>query len=192
MTDTTADFWDSRYREGLTGWDIGYASPALIQYCQDQSINNSILIPGAGNAYEWVALKKMGYSNVTVLDISSLPIKKLKNEHSQWSDELLLGDFFDHEGQYDLILEQTFFCALDPSLRPSYVRKMKSLLKPDGRLAGLLFNRIFEREGPPFGGTLEEYEPLFREHFTNVNISPALNSIPERTGNEFFFEASNR
>lgn len=191
MTDPTADFWDSKYREGLTGWDIGYASPALMNYCADQSINKSLLIPGAGNAYEWIALKKLGFKDVTVLDISEVVIKRLKKEYPQWAEDLMLGDFFEHEGQYDLILEQTFFCALNPSLRESYIEKMITLLKPEGKLAGLLFNREFEREGPPFGGTLSEYESLFRPKFNSFDIFPSSMSIPERAGNELFFIASN-
>ena len=190
MTEPTAEFWDSRYREGLTGWDIGYASPALMDYCKGQPLNKSILIPGAGNAYEWVALKNLLFNDVTVLDISEIPIQKLKKEHPQWSDDLILGDFFEHQGQYDLILEQTFFCALNPVLRERYVEKMSSLLKPEGNLAGLLFNREFDREGPPFGGTLTEYDSLFRPHFKTFDIFPSMMSIPERAGNELFFIAS--
>ena len=47
------EFWDSNWQTGQTGWDIGYPSPAIIDYV-DRNVNksSSILIPGCGNAYE--------------------------------------------------------------------------------------------------------------------------------------------
>jgi len=46
-------FWSSKYQEGQTGWDMGEVSPPIKAYI-DQLTNKdlSILIPGAGNAYE--------------------------------------------------------------------------------------------------------------------------------------------
>ncbi len=191
MTAKTAEFWDSKYLEGLTGWDIGYASPALMKYCMGQAKDTRILIPGAGNSYEWIALKESEFKDVTVLDISEIPLAKLRVKYPLWADDLIHMDFFGYNGQYDLILEQTFFCALDPALREDYMHKMKSLLKPGGKLVGLLFNREFEKAGPPFGGTLKEYQELFHSQFEYVEFSPSTESIPERAGSELFFIASN-
>ena len=190
MADSTEEYWTDRYREGRTGWDIGYASPALINYCKSLAFNTKILIPGAGNAHEWVVLKELGFTNVSVIDISSLPIERLKSKHPQWANELIHGDFFEHEGAYDLILEQTFFCALNPILRRAYVKKMKTLLKSDGELVGVLFGRNFEKEGPPYGGDTFEYEVLFKEVFSSFFSTPCLDSIPERVGSELFFKAA--
>jgi len=38
-------------------------------------------------------------------------------------------------------LEQTFFCSFKPENRDKYRDKILSLLKPDGKLVGVLFNR---------------------------------------------------
>ncbi|GIV42652.1 MAG: hypothetical protein KatS3mg034_1962 [Vicingaceae bacterium] len=47
------EYWEERWNKGETGWDIGYASPPLIEYAmQLEDKNKKILIPGAGNAYE--------------------------------------------------------------------------------------------------------------------------------------------
>ena len=51
---------------------------------------------------------------------------------------VILGDFFEHTGQYDLIIEQTFFCAIDPKLREKYVAQSSALLKPSGKIIGVL------------------------------------------------------
>ena len=52
-----------------------------------------------------------------------------------------------------VILEQTFFCALDPALRDRYVAHMEQLLAPGGKLVGVLFNDTLNADRPPFGGS---------------------------------------
>ncbi len=183
-------FWDAKYQSGHLGWDIGYASTPLVEYI-DQ-LNNKhlkILIPGAGNGYEVIYLMEQGFIDITVIDISSLAInnidQKLPSGHKV---RLIRGDFFNHDGQYDLILEQTFFCALDPSLREAYIEKCLSLLTEGGHIVGVLFNVIFDRKGPPFGGSQEEYVKLFKPHFKIIHCDACYNSIPPRQGSELFIK----
>ncbi len=101
---------------------------------------------------------------------------------------ILTGDFFLLEKQFDLIIEQTFFCALPPSFRPAYAEKMYRLLHPGGKLVGLLFDRDFP-SGPPYGGHASEYQQLFEKKFTIKTLSPCYNSIPPRAGSELFLIA---
>ena len=89
--------------------------------------------------------------------------------------------------EFDLILEQTFFCALRPELRENYARKMQSLLKDGGILAGLLFDFPLEDGGPPYGGNIEEYRAFFSPYFEIRKLQRAYNSIPPRRGSELFF-----
>ncbi len=102
-----------------TGWDLGAVSPPIKAYIDQLNDKNiSILIPGAGNAYEAAYLFEQGFKNITVLDLAIKPLKNLKERVPDFPEhQLLHQNFFDHKGQYDLIIEQTFFCALDPSLR---------------------------------------------------------------------------
>ncbi|WP_428654700.1 methyltransferase domain-containing protein [Runella sp.] len=183
------DYWDERYRASQTGWDIGYVSTPLKEYI-DQLTNKQarILIPGGGNSHEAAYLLVQGFSDVTVVDISSEVTATLQEKYASRGLKAMCGDFFNHSGQYDLILEQTFFCALDPSLRSLYVQKMNELLVSNGKLAGLLFNRPFEG-GPPFGGSVEEYKGLFDNYFELRRMDEAYNSIPRRQGSEVFFIA---
>ena len=185
-------YWNQRYLERNTGWDIGGPSPALLEFTSRFDKEIEILIPGTGNSYEWIALHHAGYFNCHALDFSEEPIQRLKQAYPLWKSTLHQGDFFDHEGQYDLILEQTFFCAIDPAQRELYMQKMASLLKPGAILAGLLFASPFEKTGPPFGGTTEEYEPLFKEYFELISMEPCKKSISARSGNELFFIAEKR
>jgi SAM-dependent methyltransferase len=191
MTSFDESYWNERYRDNKTGWDIGYPSPALIEFAEslgDKSLR--ILIPGAGNAYEAEYLFKAGFQNTAVLDLSKDPLNALKSRVPEFPEEQLIhGDFFDHKGQYDLILEQTFFCALDPKMRSDYASKMKELLAPNGVLSGLLFNFPLTEKGPPFGGSESEYRTRLSEHLEVEKLEPCPNSIKPRLGSEFFFVA---
>ncbi len=181
------DHWTQRYLQQDTGWDIGYPSVPLKEYIDqlpDKTIK--ILVPGCGNAYEAEYLVQKGFTDITLLDISEELTRRLQQKLMDQPVRVLHGDFFDHADQYDLIIEQTFFCALDPAQRPAYVQKMFELLKPGGKLVGVLFNRSFEG-GPPFGGSREEYEPLFSALFTTKKMELCYNSIPPRRDTELFF-----
>ena len=183
------NYWDERYRTGQTGWDIGYVSPALKAYFDTlNDLNQRILIPGGGNSYEAVYLLEQGFKDVTVVDISEVVCEQLIEKHAAKGLKVVCGDFFEHQQQYDLIVEQTFFCALHPSLRKRYVEKMGELLLTKGQLMGLLFNRRFEG-GPPFGGSVEEYQTLFQSVGFQVAFDLQPQSILPRQGSELFFVA---
>ena len=183
------EFWESKYNAKETGWDIGYASTPLTTYF-DQLFNKElkILIPGGGNCYEAEYLFEQGFENVFVIDIAEQPLKNLKIRFPNFPDNhLIYGDFFNHKEQYDLIMEQTFFCALDPVLRKNYVEKMTELLKENGKLAGLLFDFGLTEDGPPFGGSIKEYLQLFPPYFTIKKLERCYNSIQPRAERELFF-----
>lgn len=186
--DLGQQFWDNQYQSKSTGWDLGAVSPPLKAYIdQLQNKNLRILIPGCGNTYEAEYLLQQGFTNVTLIDIAPTLVNKLKEKFKDNTNiNILLGDFFDHQGEYDLILEQTFFCALNPSLRTAYRDKMLTLLAPGGKLAGLLFNKVFDKEGPPFGGSKQEYEQLFKTSFRFITCEPCYNSVAPRVGGELF------
>lgn len=187
-------FWSKRYKERDTGWDIGYVSTPIKEYVDqltDKTIN--ILIPGAGNSYEAEYLFNTGFKNVFVLDIAEEALKNLKIRNPEFPEnQLILGDFFDHSGKYDLILEQTFFCALNPKLRSAYCKKMSELLNKDGVLVGVLFNIPLFEDHPPFGGNQRTYESIFNEFLDLLKMESCYNSIPPRAGNELFFVAKKK
>ena len=182
-------YWDAQYQANATGWDLGTVSPPIQTYID--SITNkelAVLIPGCGNTYEAEYLLEHGFTNITVIDIAPTLVTDLQTKFGDNPNiKVICGDFFEHQGQYDLIIEQTFFCALPPRLRQKYVWKMHELLAQNGNLAGLLFNRSFE-VSPPFGGSKDEYEKLFQQAFHLQQIAVATNSIAPRAGSELFIE----
>jgi len=182
------NYWSNRYDTGTSFWDLGEVSPPLKNYIDQLTDKNiRILIPGCGNTCEADYLLKQGFTNVTVIDIAPVLVQKLKGKYKDNSHiKIILGDFFEHEGQYDLVLEQTFFCAIDPSLRKNYAAKMPELLSPGGKLVGLLFNRSFEEQGPPFGGDQNEYQALFANNFNFKTFEPCYNSFIKRKDSELF------
>lgn len=181
-------YWENRYQNNDIGWDTGSITQPLKDFVNQITDKNlKILIPGAGNGHEFDYLVQQGFTNVWVIDIADSPIQKLQSKHPQIIDRILLGDFFDHASQYDIIIEQTFFCALNPEIRKSYVSKMHSLLFLKGKIVGLLFDFPLTPEGPPFGGSKEEYLTLFSEKFTIKKLEKAYNSIKPRAGRELFF-----
>ncbi|MFN8261211.1 MAG: methyltransferase domain-containing protein [Chitinophagales bacterium] len=190
-----ATFWEERWRNKQTGWDLQTLSPPLKAYFDKMAKKDAaILIPGCGSAYEAEYLLQQGFKNITLIDIAPTLVQQLLERFAHYAGKeltIICGDFFKHTGKYDFIIEQTFFCALERSFRKAYVSKMQTLLKEHGRLAGLLFDREFPG-GPPFGGCREEYLSLFSERFDVLSIEPCTISAKPRLGSEVFFEVKNK
>jgi len=181
--------WNELYKVGDTGWDVGKMSTPLKNYTEQlENKDIRILIPGCGNGHEVQYLyKELGFTEVYVIDISELAIEKLRlNLPNVNPDKLICGDFFSFSGQFDLILEQTFFCAIRPWRRWEYANKMNDLLKPGGKLVGLMFSEEFDREGPPFGGRIDEYKRYFSTEWKINTMETCYNSIEARAGRELF------
>ena len=183
-----ARYWTDKYMTNQLGWDMGSVSPPIKSYVDQLYTKDlSILIPGAGNSYEAEYLHAQGFSNVDVLDISPAPLENLLSRIPDFpKDHLVETDFFDWNRTYDLILEQTFFCALEPRLRNAYAQKMNELLKPGGKLVGLFFDFPLTEAGPPFGGSYQEYVDTFEKWFEIRVLERCYNSIQPRLGKELF------
>ena len=187
-------YWNNQYIGNVTGWDLGEVSPPIKAYIdQLKNKNIRILIPGCGNTYEADYLLEHQFTNITVIDIAPALVEKLKNKYtSNPNIKIIHGDFFEHEGEYDLIFEQTFFCAISPTLREKYVAKIKDLLVPNGKLTGGLFDREFEKDGPPFGGHKSQYVSLFEKDFILNHFEKCYNSFLKRKDNELFISLSKK
>jgi cyclopropane fatty-acyl-phospholipid synthase-like methyltransferase len=188
MMKLTSEYWEERYQKGEDKWNVGEISKPIKEYI-DQITDKKIkiLIPGAGNGYEFEYLVNNGFKNSFVVDYAVTPLENIKKRIPNLNEnQIINSDFFELEGKFDLIIEQTFFCALNPELREDYVRKMKSILNPKGKIAGLLFQFPLTAEGPPFGGSREEYISLFQTDFNIIKMETAYNSIASRKKKELF------
>ena len=194
IPDLSHNYWNNLYLKNEFKWDLGAISSPLKTYIEQ--LNNKdlkILIPGAGNSYEAEFLFSNGFKNVVVLDFAEEPLENIKKRLPNFpNQQLIKQNFFDHQGQYDLIIEQTFFCAINPSLRKQYAQHMKQLLKPEGKLVGLLFNDVLNIDKPPFGGNKKEYQDLFASLFQIITLETAYNSVKPREERELFVIFKNK
>ena len=188
------EFWDNRYKSNEIGWDLGVISPPLKSYF-DQLTNKDlkILIPGCGNSYEAEYLFNNGFKNVFVVDVSQTALDNLKSRVPSFPlKQLIHSDFFNLEISFDLIIEQTFFCAIDPKLRNKYALRITDLLRPNGKLVGLLFKVPLYKDHPPFGGHKSEYLTYFESLFHIEIMEECLNSIESRDKKELFIKLAKR
>ena len=89
-----------------------------------------------------------------------------------------------HNGTFDMVIEQTFFCAISPEQRTSYVSTVARALKQGGMLAGLFYH-TGEEGGPPFNTTREDIVKLFSDLFEIRQLTRAEDSAEQRKNKEW-------
>ena len=188
--DLSEEFWENKYKKNKIGWDLGSISPPLKAYFDQLTDKDlKILIPGGGNSYEAEYLFNNGFKNVFVVDLAKSALENIKKRVSSFPDsQLIHANFFDLEITFDLIIEQTFFCAINPELRQNYASKMNHLLNENGKLVGLLFDAKLNEDHPPFGGSKKEYLSYFDAYFSLDIFNECYNSYPNRQEMELFIK----
>jgi hypothetical protein len=174
------EFWDTRYRDGVTPWDAGGVPARLVTWADTTKSPLRILIPGAGRAYEARFLAERGH-DVLAIDFSAAAVQAAGGHVRQ-------ADFFAlEEGAFDLVYERTFLCALPRRRWPDWGRRMAELVRPGGELAGFFFLDDNER-GPPFGISPEGLKQLLGAAFElrENQAVPAAESLPVFQGKEIW------
>ncbi|CAG7964009.1 unnamed protein product [Penicillium nalgiovense] len=150
---------------------------------QGQSYRRKALVPGCGRGVDVLLLASFGF-DAYGLEYSAAAIeacKKEENDNASWyrvRDQTvgtgkvtwIQGDFFDNAwlqnigvplNGFDIIYDYTFFCALDPSMRPKWALRQTQLLSPSpaGNLICLEFPRHKDPQsaGPPYASSSEAY-----------------------------------
>lgn len=188
MIKLDASFWNNKYLNNKTGWDLGKISKPLKMYFEQlEDKDLRILIPGGGNSYEASYLFNKGFKNVFVVDLARQALDNISVRTPNFpKNNLLHQDFFNLKGSFDIIIEQTFFCAINPKLRTNYINKVNELLNSKGKLIGLFFDAELNTDHPPFGGSKEEYKTYFKSKFNILTMEPCYNSSEKRVGMELF------
>jgi cyclopropane fatty-acyl-phospholipid synthase-like methyltransferase len=183
--------WQRHYDEGDLGWDLGQVAPPFIKLFESKTIlPGKTLIPGCGRGHEVIYLAENGFE-VTAVDYSPGAVNHLKStvQERNLKCEVLNMDFFGidsaHNGVYDLLIEQTFFCAISPEQRSSYVSTVARALKKGGMLAGLFYHTGEEEGGPPFNTTREDIKKYFSDSFEIRQLSKAEDSAEQRKNKEW-------
>ena len=182
--------WQRHYEENDLGWELGQVAPPFVKLWQEEKLPlGKVLVPGCGRGHEVVFLAENGF-DVTAIDFSSGAVTYLKNALKKRNLEgrILHQDFFSldesHEGVYDLVLEQTFFCAISPKQRRDYVLNVSRILKPGGILVGLFYHTD-KQGGPPYNTTRENIETHFSENFEIQELDKTSLSSEQRKDKEW-------
>lgn len=183
------DFWDQRFRSGVTPWEAGSAPRALREFAAGYNaaaeVAPRVLIPGCGSAWDAAFLDSLGW-DVSALDFSAAAVEAARiTLGGNWRGTLACADFFSFaaEQRFDVIYERAFLCALPRSLWPEYAPRMAALLRPGGLLAGYFFFSA-EPQGPPFGTLPEQLDALLAPYFTRREDRPVDDSLPVFAGRE--------
>lgn len=178
--------WEQAYQSGETPWDKGRASPVLEDYLKEHHLSGNGLVLGCGLGHDVRLLASYGY-RVTGMDISRTAIDRAEAFDQVGEERYCQGDFFNLDGlfpqPFDWVFEHTFFCAIEPKLRETYVENLRRLLVPKGLLLGIFFLELGEDEaanagssqsvtaesGPPFKIRREALMPYFEAHFDCLN-----------------------
>ena len=185
-------FWEQRYQEGTTRWDIGQPAPAFVNLLNSPlaPVDGRVAVLGCGRGYEALLFASRGF-DVMGFDFAPSAIAAASRlaRYAGISARFLQRDIFnlvnEFTGYFDFVVEHTCFCAILPEKRSEYVRLVHSLLRPGGELIGLFYTHS-RAGGPPFGVTPAEIERYFSGDFDILSLAPAAYSVPARQGEEHF------
>lgn len=183
------EFWDTRYRDGVTPWDAGRVPPTLAQWLRAQpappAAGRRVLVPGCGSGYEVRAFAEHG-DDVLGIDFSDAAIEAARRTLGKLAGRVRQADFFAlAEAPFELVYERTFLCALPRREWPRWGVRVAELVSPGGLLAGFFFFDDNER-GPPFGISARELHALLDPAFAALEDEavPAAQSVPVLAGKE--------
>lgn len=181
--------WQGYYDQDDLRWDLGEVSPPLKRLWEEGVLKTGrMIIPGCGQGHEVMFFAQQGF-DVTGVEYTHGGVRLLRENlrKSDLNAQVVHSDFFEldssHHGAYDLMLEQTFFCAIHPRDRTRYVDTAKKILKPGGILAGLFYN-TGEEGGPPYNTTQEDVVQSFANGFDIVRLEKCDHSIERRQDKE--------
>ena len=184
-------FWEARYREGDTGWELGQAAPPLARALASIPVGLAAVVLGSGRAHEVRAAASAGWPRVVAVDFAASAHEEAKRltapellPRIEWQSANLFELGRTDPEAFDLAIEHTSFCAIAPARREEWLASVAASLRPGGRLLALFYAHK-KPSGPPFATTREEIERLLPKHgFTIESIELAPDSHPRRAGEE--------
>ncbi|MEZ4286600.1 MAG: Smr/MutS family protein [Polyangiales bacterium] len=183
--------WRARWEKNETGWDIGVSAPALSEWIERDRIHKKrVFVGGCGAGHDLYTLAKAD-NDVVGVDLSSIARDRYLERRTKYREHVtfLIGDFFTIpiDGLFEAAWDYTFFCAIDPEQRDAWVRRVHSLLAPDGILAMLVFP-IFDADqgyrGPPWPMSVDLVTKALGGWFSVREVLEPSKSHPSRVGKE--------
>ena len=188
---STSKFWNQRYLDSNTKWDLGHPTPILTHYLENNKISGKACVLGCGNGHDVIELSRYDI-DVYAIDFATEAIKNLRKKLTQIQRvELIEEDIFNlphlYSNYFDFVYEYTCYCAIDPNRRAEYFNMAYKVLRVGGRLFGIfipLDKDIRNEEGPPFGVSIEEVMKLAHNKFKVIENTFSDYSIEPRVGRE--------
>ena len=165
MAGPDVDFWEQRFARGDTPWDRGAPGPQLQKWIDDGVIaaGQRVLVPGCGAGHDVVALAQARFDVTGVdyaagaLDLARAALRRAGDEAMRCT-QLVEADVttWQPAQHFDVVYEQTCWCALHPDHWAAYAAQLARWLAPGGRLLllamqaprpGAAEGRV---EGPPY------------------------------------------
>ena len=186
-TPSDAAYWDFLYRDDDASWELGRAAPPLVDlFTADPPTGRRALVPGCGRGHEARLLAGLG-ARVTAIDIAPAAIAAARAcGPADAAIDYRVLDLFDLSrtpGRFDLIVEHTCFCAIEPARREEYVDQVAAVLAPGGALVGLFYAHG-RPGGPPFTVDADELRVRFGRRFAVQSLGVAAGSVLGRHGHE--------
>jgi SAM-dependent methyltransferase len=187
---TDSSYWEQRYQEKTTRWDLGQAAPAFVSLLNSQETltPGRTAVLGCGRGYDALLFAEHGFE-VVGFDFAPSAIAEATSlaQAAGSTAKFLQRDIFDLATEFpqdfDYVVEHTCFCAIPLERRPEYVQLVRSLLRPKGELIALFFTHN-RSGGPPFGSTPTEIVQYFEADFEILSLESVANSVPSRQGEE--------
>ena len=193
LTPFTPEYWEASYQSGEMGWDLGSPTPIFDHWIRTCKIPLSICILGAGNGWDAVNIASRGHL-VTAVDFSKTAVCNMEISAKQNALDMDIKhmNIFDlnklYTNHFDVVLEYTCFCAIDPNKRQDYLEVVRHILKFNGELVALLFpiDKQLSDGGPPFAVQLEPTIKLISKYLTLIKQEIPSLSVKPRVGREIF------
>lgn len=192
MNISNPEFWQEKYIANNIPWDTKTTTPALINSI-DHSESKKIAILGCGYSKDSIFLAKKSHS-VYAIDFAIKPIEYLNNIKKREALDTLFPvhlDIFNLSSKYirffDIVIEYTCFCAIEPQRRSEYVKLVSKILNDNGQFIALFFpttKKENQVKGPPFYVDLDETLLMFKNNFNIIKINKSPDSIKPRRGYE--------
>jgi SAM-dependent methyltransferase len=191
MSTTPSDpaYWQEIYDAGDARWDLGAAAPAWEALSALHGIvPGRALVLGAGRGHDALWFASRGHE-VTAIDFAESAVKATRAAAAAASLRVdarrqnLFDLTPDSLGLFDIIVEHTCFCAIEPHRRSEYEAVVSRLLRPGGSLLAVFFWNL-PSGGPPFGTSEAEVSALFNPDFEALRLEANPTSVPSRQGRE--------
>ena len=201
---TMSTSWEGMWSRGLArgqAFDADRVEPALVALMERRALpTGRALVPGCGRGYSLVQLATAERSALG-LDIAPTGVAAAREYLAEavGGSELEAqvsvqeADFFSEElvptlGQFDVVYDCTFLCAIQPDMRKAWAEQMSKLLSAEGELVTLIFpNGPLGSTGPPFTINVELATSLLTPHgFKAVEVTevPPEQLARGQTGSE--------